>query len=710
MADITGGDERDILQGGEAADRVFGLGGDDVLAGGAGNDSLYGGEGDDWLDGEAGRDLIDGGAGFDTARYAGVGAAILFDLAAGRVSFPTRAWGFETLVSVEGIEGGLGNDTFLGTAAADAFDGGAGDDLIVATAGADTIAGGDGRDTIDYRSVAGAVAIDLGGWPTTVGLADGTRQAVDGVEVFLLGSGADSFVGDRGETVHGGDGNDTLRGGSFGDDRLMGEGGNDWLEGGDGNDTLQGGAGNDTLDGGAGTDLADYSDTTANIVASLATASVTFPGRTWRAETIVNFEGLAGGLGNDRLTGDGAANLLMGGEGRDTLVGGGGNDTLMGGSGNDRIEGGAGRDTVSYADSGASVRVDLGLGQASFPGRAWAAETLVSVENAVGGVGNDQLLGSAAANLLDGGAGNDTLTGRGGDDTFLLSAGADVIDGGAGTDALLVRLDYDEFAWVTSEIDFGDGAETYETVSGRTDDSLLVDLGTGVVVDHYTGASARIANVENVTTGVGNDRVLGSEAPNVIAVGHGANFVNGRGGDDVITGSGADPAYPNSVYFTDERDAAEVLRGGNGNDTVTGGSSMFGDAGNDTLVCGWPGSAMTGGAGADRFVFSDRIEWADDPNFWAVAERGTIRDFDAAEGDRIAFARADDGAPLPEFVGTVGSRTEVGVGQIGYVDEGPGRTFLYLALLEDPNSEEGWNYGVQVYTSTAIRESDILFV
>jgi hypothetical protein len=50
------------------------------------------------------------------------------------------------------------------------------------------------------------------------------------------------------------------------------------------------------------------------------------------------------------------------------------------------------------------------------------------IENAIGGAGNDTIVGNAASNNLNGGAGNDTLSG---------GAGYNVIDGGTGTDTAL---------------------------------------------------------------------------------------------------------------------------------------------------------------------------------------------------------------------------------------------------------------------------------
>ena len=84
-------------------------GGSDYLDGGDGNDTLWGGG--------AGRRL-DGGAGQDLAVYADNTTPVLADLRTGRVSFPGQTWAPETLVGIEGIETGSGNDTLIGTGGA----------------------------------------------------------------------------------------------------------------------------------------------------------------------------------------------------------------------------------------------------------------------------------------------------------------------------------------------------------------------------------------------------------------------------------------------------------------------------------------------------------------------------------------------------------------------------------------------------------------
>src|SRR5262249_56749019 len=80
-------------------------------------------------------------------------------------------------------------------------------------------------------------------------------------------------------------------------------------------------------------------------------------------------------------------------------------------------------DTAGYAADTLGVNVDLELGTAS--GAEAGNDTLVSIENVEGGLGNDIIRGDAGANRLLGGDGDDRLAGRGGDD---------FLDGGGGSD------------------------------------------------------------------------------------------------------------------------------------------------------------------------------------------------------------------------------------------------------------------------------------
>ena len=55
-----------------------------------------------------------------------------------------------------------------------------------------------------------------------------------------------------------------------------------------------------------------------------------------------------------------------------------------------------------------------------------------------GGAGNDTLIGLAGNDILSGGAGNDMLSGGDGNDTLIGGAGNDALQGGAGDDAFVI--------------------------------------------------------------------------------------------------------------------------------------------------------------------------------------------------------------------------------------------------------------------------------
>lgn len=77
-----------------------------------------------------------------------------------------------------------------------------------------------------------------------------------------------------------------------------------------------------------------------------------------------NFENGIGGVGDDSLLGNTAANSLLGSVGSDTIIGGAGNDILRGGIDDDTVIGGLGADQF-FGDAG----TDLGLGGKGGPAR-----------------------------------------------------------------------------------------------------------------------------------------------------------------------------------------------------------------------------------------------------------------------------------------------------------------------------------------------------
>ncbi|MEM8973935.1 MAG: calcium-binding protein, partial [Pseudomonadota bacterium] len=296
-------------------------------------------------------------------------------------------------------------------------------------------------------------------------------NASAGVDVNLeTGTASSINANDAGIGIDTLSGVDSVRGSDF-DDVIVGR--NSTTEG----DQIRPRAGNDTVDGGGGLfDEIRYSSTSNDVIVDLGvdnqTTSVTtgsdgFGG----TDTLINFERIRSGGGNDQLSGDINDNRLRGGSGDDTLNGRGGsdqllgesgNDLLIGGSGNDSLDGGSDFDTADYSATTSGVIVDLAAGTAT--GTEIGSDTITSVERVLGGSGNDTLGGSTGADTLEGGAGADTLNGLAGNDTIILSvANFASVDGGIDQDTL--QLDG------SLNLDFG-------TLSGTIAGIEAIDLNT----------------------------------------------------------------------------------------------------------------------------------------------------------------------------------------------------------------------------------------
>jgi hypothetical protein len=237
------------LDGGLGPDELRGQGGADTLRGGANNDTIVGDAGDVG-------DSIDGGADSDLFSYEGP-EDIVVDLTAGTSSFGATLAG-ATLVNVEHVWGGEGDDSIRGDSQNNDLWGHTGDDTLEGAAGADELDGEDGVDVASYEQASA---------PVVASLADAARNVGD-----AAGDTYTSIEGLRGSRF-----SDSLASGDA-DSRLEGLGGDDTLVGGAAADTLLGGAGDDLLDGGGGLDVAafvgnreDYTVTVQGIAAGTAT-------------------------------------------------------------------------------------------------------------------------------------------------------------------------------------------------------------------------------------------------------------------------------------------------------------------------------------------------------------------------------------------------------------------------------------------------------
>ena len=460
---LVGGDGNDTLEGGDGtgqyllqADGTYAYVGWVLNPDGVTFTYVGGTDGGEWdpaVEGP-GMDVFIGGAGSDTVSYAGAqnpAVAAPGPILAPVLNLPgvtvdltvttaqnTANSGWDMLVGIENVIGSAFDDTITGNGQANVLDGGAGNDTLTAGGGNDTLIGGDGDDSLAGGAGTDTVsyAAALSGAAGLIVTANGDVTAVagvTGVSVNLgvatpqetLNAGLDTF--NSIENAIGSGFNDILVG-SDAANVLDGGAGNDSLGGGAGNDTLIGGLGNDTLAGNAGTDTVSYAGTAGAVVVNLSAAGFASglgnvaSNRSAGAaglDTLTSIENATGGEGNDTIVGSAAANVLTGGAG---------NDVLIGGLGNDTIDGGLGIDTASFATNTQAVTINLTAGTATSSTVAGGSgtDTLISIENAIGGSAADTFTGTAGANRLEGGGGNDTFNVTGGSDTLVGGAGTDI--------------------------------------------------------------------------------------------------------------------------------------------------------------------------------------------------------------------------------------------------------------------------------------------
>ncbi|WP_417624700.1 calcium-binding protein [Paremcibacter congregatus] len=431
---ITGSEGNDVLNGGTGSDYIYGEGGDDTFLvegpdvawnkyyGGDGFDSLLGGSGDDTIGISILQDIerIDGGAGYNilstSTRTAGEvldlrGVEVVnIDVIAGKSYGDTiyGSSGDDTIIGYEGSDklyGEGGNDTFIVEGI------GQGHDKIDGGSGYDTILGSSGDDIIVLKELTNIELIDGGnGYNILKATYYNTYNYLD-VRNIDLANIHRLEGGSYYDTINGSEQSDVIDG-KEGHDKLYGEGGDDILIGGTGTDKFYGGAGSDTVD--LSTD-----STTDYTTVDLSTLKIVWSSGT--TETLDSIENIVGSVNNDSITGDANDNILNGHAGDDEIWGGTGNDTLIGGDGQDIFHGGDGIDTVDFSNFSQDISVDLELGIIS----SVTSETVDTVENVIGGLGNDYLKGDGGSNVLMGGVGNDNIDGGNGTDTAVFSGNKD---------------------------------------------------------------------------------------------------------------------------------------------------------------------------------------------------------------------------------------------------------------------------------------------
>ncbi|MBB4304861.1 serralysin [Rhodobium orientis] len=207
------------------------------------------------------------------------------------------------------------------------------------------------------------------------------------------------------------------------------------------------------------------------------------------------------------------------------------------------------------------------------------------IENALGGSGDDRIVGNSRHNLLVGNEGDDTLLGKGGDDRLVGKGGEDKLMGSNGDDKLI-----------------GGGSD--DTLGGgKHDDTILGGNGN----DSLSGDSQS----DKVFGNGGSDRISGDGGNDTLAGGSGADTLYGGSQNDKLAGGGnGDMLFGNTgndtLYGNNGNDQ---LFGGNGTDFLVGGSGadvLTGGGGSDVLIGGPGNDTLSGATRADDFVYAGR--------------------------------------------------------------------------------------------------------
>ncbi len=498
-----------IAFGGDGADTLTGnanptLG--DRLYGGAGTDILSGLGGSDYLEGNSNDDSLDGGAGIDT------------------------------------LLGGAGNDTLAG---------GEGHDLLLGGAGADTyyFEGNIGLDIVRDSDGAGKIVIGASG---SAPLSGGNKVAAD---TWISDDKKFTYVLIEGNLVI----RPTAGSGASGILTV-----NDWTQ------------------GQLGITL---SDTPAPLPATTSSYTGDFAKKTNPEGTqfLLGEDGqyvadgaqanaldlITGTGGADLIQGLGGDDALLGKDGNDIIEGGEGNDVLMGGLGADVLNGGAGRDLI-YGSSTGSLQYPLPVNYQLVEtpsefllaeGFNWrrtsdAADTDGYYRGFLSStVGRDRQPGDAG-NVIEGGAG---------DDTVFAGTGNDVVHGGDDRD---------------------------DIVGMGGDDVLFGDEGGDRI---YGDGPANLPDTMTYTP-------AGEQGRDILYGGGGNDLLIGQGKEDVLYGGEG-----NDILFGDDRDEANTPMAIRGDDYLDGGSGddlLNGNEGDDILIGGTGSDTLVGGKGRDIYIFN----------------------------------------------------------------------------------------------------------
>jgi Ca2+-binding RTX toxin-like protein len=278
----------------------------------------------------------------------------------------------------------------------------------------------------------------------------------------------------------------------------------------------------------------------------------------------------------------------------------GGNDPSLGGSAvADTLLGGA--DT--FTSTLANATINLAKGYVSATGGT--VQQIHAIENVIASGNHIHVIGTADANIIDASH----------------ASGDNVLDGGAGDDTLI----------------------------GGTADGTINRFFGGAGADHFESAATGHAVYDYLDYDSSPAAVSINLQAGLFFGGDAAGDSISFGGGSVVTGV-IGSAFGDTIRAGDPSDISLATKMD---------SLIYGGDGNDTLIFGSGRDWMSGGAGADTFVYDTLGGFRGD----------VIRDFSSAQGDRIDLSAIDadgdagNGRTAFHFVGQT---ADPGHGEVGF--------------------------------------------
>ncbi len=407
---------------------------------------------------------------------------------------------------------------------------------------------------------------------------------------------------------------------------------------------------------------------------------------------ILNMTSLLENFGDMTVVTSSGDDVIWSSNGNDFLDSKNGNDTVRGAGGNDNIEGGSGDDNL-YGDEGNDQifgydpdKLQPATGDVLFePGQAMGEG---EINNLYGGDGDDTLNNGAAAGLVFGGHGNDTLIGFSRTEDGSHPEGDEYTTPPQNSPARMFGEDGDDKLLDGFYMDGGDGRDTIKNsglqsskaYGGDGEDKIDVigeaygGEGDDYITSHLFTYYHYLSDEREVGEAVAGGSFYGEKGNDTIDVstfGRWRSFtaltLDGGDGDDTLQGRGEDRYYGGDgndtitnktsrfVYFSsrDDGDLEEheytdnaQVYAGDGNDIIYASGLVYGEEGDD-YIQGSSGE-LHGGDGDDLIeLVSRKAAYESDENTQANAYGGNgndiIRDLGGYNAISRGILNGDDG-------------------------------------------------------------------